>query len=337
LVPSATFSKYDIIDLGPGGASGLSQHSPPQVSGTNVTSTDVSVGWYWANNKLTYINGSGGESLSTTGVNDKAEVVGSDGGNAFIWSQGRLEFLPRPPGMDGGANGINDAGTIGGGVDGANIWSGPGHKYLRLARPSNGWGVLGVTDVSSNGFVVAGGLNGTFKTCDGGNIDAHRPVLWSPSGAVSVLDSPPASVHCDGAEGLGVNNKGIVVGHVDGLDEVSNGKSHAVGGGAAEWAGGMHLLPPMAGQSASNASIAEGINNEGDVVGTDSFRTAGGSISTQAVMWPMAGPPVNLNTLIPRGSGWLLEYANAINDDGDIVGGGEYKGAQAGFLLVPHR
>jgi probable HAF family extracellular repeat protein len=43
----------------------------------------------------------------------------------------------------------------------------------------------------------------------------------------------------------------------------------------------------------------------------------------------------DLNDLIPSGSGWLLNEANAINDDGLIVGTGTNGGQTRGFLLVP--
>jgi probable HAF family extracellular repeat protein len=44
---------------------------------------------------------------------------------------------------------------------------------------------------------------------------------------------------------------------------------------------------------------------------------------------------LDLNTLIPPGTGWTLDQANGINDAGEIVGYGAKKGQQHAFLLTP--
>jgi hypothetical protein len=43
----------------------------------------------------------------------------------------------------------------------------------------------------------------------------------------------------------------------------------------------------------------------------------------------------DLNSLVPSDSGWKLESAAAINDRGEIVGSGEFRGDDRGFLLIP--
>ena len=43
----------------------------------------------------------------------------------------------------------------------------------------------------------------------------------------------------------------------------------------------------------------------------------------------------DLNNLIDSDSGWFLELANDINDDGEIVGSGYLNGAESAFLLTP--
>jgi probable HAF family extracellular repeat protein len=78
------------------------------------------------------------------------------------------------------------------------------------------------------------------------------------------------------------------------------------------------------------SGYAYGINNYGDVVGSGSW----------AFIWTSASGLVNLNNVIPAGSGWsTLSSAEAINDSGVIVGWG-YKivgqGYQIhGFRLTP--
>lgn len=42
---------------------------------------------------------------------------------------------------------------------------------------------------------------------------------------------------------------------------------------------------------------------------------------------------IDLNTLLPNGSGWLLQEAIGINDSGQITGYGLYNGTEEAFLL----
>ncbi len=44
---------------------------------------------------------------------------------------------------------------------------------------------------------------------------------------------------------------------------------------------------------------------------------------------------LDLNNLIPTGSGWVLSVANDINNLGKIVGTGIFGGQQRAFLLTP--
>jgi probable HAF family extracellular repeat protein len=56
----------------------------------------------------------------------------------------------------------------------------------------------------------------------------------------------------------------------------------------------------------------------------------------RAFRWDQKTGPIDLNSLIPAGSGWKLETASGINDQGQIVGIGDFKGNDnAGFLLTP--
>jgi probable HAF family extracellular repeat protein len=71
---------------------------------------------------------------------------------------------------------------------------------------------------------------------------------------------------------------------------------------------------------------ANGINSAGEVVGNE---------GTTALLYDN-GWTTNLNTLLPAESGWILQNATAINDNGWIVGNGINPAGQAdGFLLIP--
>jgi len=81
-----------------------------------------------------------------------------------------------------------------------------------------------------------------------------------------------------------------------------------------------------------NYSQGNGINASGQVVGHAS--TASGAY--HAFRWTSAGGMVDLNTLLPSGSGWTLTTANAINDSGQITGEGiNPSGEQHAYLLTP--
>lgn len=72
------------------------------------------------------------------------------------------------------------------------------------------------------------------------------------------------------------------------------------------------------------------INNQNVAVGS----TGGGT----ALIWSYSETSsglVDLNTLIPEDSGWTLIGATAINDAGQITGGGIYNGEFLGFRLDP--
>ncbi len=76
-------------------------------------------------------------------------------------------------------------------------------------------------------------------------------------------------------------------------------------------------LPPLPGDT---ESFAAAIDNNGDVVG--SSRTS--ETCPHAVLWRHGAytKPVDLNKLLPAGTGWLLLGATDINDNGQVVGEG---------------
>jgi len=78
-----------------------------------------------------------------------------------------------------------------------------------------------------------------------------------------------------------------------------------------------------------NQSFAYGINNSGEVVGQ-----ANTSNGNQAFLYS-DGSIVNLNTLIDSSLGWNLLGARAINDSGQIVGYGIRNNRNEAFLLTP--
>jgi probable HAF family extracellular repeat protein len=81
-------------------------------------------------------------------------------------------------------------------------------------------------------------------------------------------------------------------------------------------------------------SYALGINSRGQVVGTSI--TAGGDRRADHAFLYTKDLMLDLNSLIDPAAGWVFNYANAINDAGQIVGWGvNALGQQHALLLNP--
>ena len=123
-----------------------------------------------------------------------------------------------------------------------------------------------------------------------------------------------------------VNDQGEVVGFVEIVDYPDVHRDAFV-----YKAGKMHDL-------GIPGSVACSINNHGQIVGYADFPV---TIKIQkktshACLW-QDGQFYDLNDCIANTSGWMLEAAGAINNKGQIVGTGIYKGKHRAFLLTPEK
>ena len=83
------------------------------------------------------------------------------------------------------------------------------------------------------------------------------------------------------------------------------------------------------------SSYAYGVNASGQVVGAAYVDQ---DLRTEYAFIYSGGTVQNLNNLLPQGSGWTLQQANAINDVGQIVGFGiGPSGSPDAFLMTPVR
>jgi len=77
----------------------------------------------------------------------------------------------------------------------------------------------------------------------------------------------------------------------------------------------------------------ESINENGQIVGT---AYNGDFSDNHAFVWPNSNSAgIDLNTVIPPNSGWILNVARSINNRGEISAAGELNGTQHACLLVP--
>lgn len=216
----------------------------------------------------------------------------------------------------GGAAGINNAGTVVG-------WSQPSeinaYGLLQvgvLHQPTCWMGGAEPLDMGPADYGLRGINNNNLMI---GTLPAVPELAYTQSGnAITVLPLPP---ECSGwaSRAEDINDEGMIVGFIWG--QGSSDDPRAILWHPEE---GLVQLPCYPGYTWGSASA---INKHGMIVGA----------SNGAVVWIGAGnnyQVVSLN-MCKAQTGWTLIEAKDINDDGWIVGWGEYNGTTMGFLARP--
>ncbi|MBE7487176.1 hypothetical protein HS121_02830 [bacterium] len=303
-VPPST-SPYTITDVGAGEAMAISNNG--KVAGTFGSGSNAQA-FLWEDGVVTSLGTLGGSWSRAYGVNDNGQVAGtsltgSGHSGAFLWQKGSMKNLGTLGGNGpSGALAINNAGQ----VVGFSINSTPqGHAFLwdggmtDLGALSDGASYAYA--ISDTGMVAGWGKLGTYP-----NITEHA-FRWNGS----MQDLGTGSWVQSSARGI--NDNGDVVGRL--INEGDGTDWHAAlsqnGGGFQDLGGTL--------------STAYDINNDGLIVGES---------GKKAVLWKN-GQMKDLNSLIPANSGWGLLSANAINNNGQIVGKGTFNGQAHAFLLKP--
>jgi probable HAF family extracellular repeat protein len=249
----------------------------------------------------------------------------------FVWDQGTLTDLgtlePWPMSF---AEGINDAGEIVGSVSSFGclpiLWL-PEPRYglpagindLPTVHPFN-WPEGGARDINDHGQVVGYAI----RSCDAPN--SYHPYLWLPKPAFGLPAGPHDLLPLAPSEGFwseaeAINDLGEVVGHRSDDFEVFE---------PLIWREG--VAEPLPLPPGVESGFATNLNDLGQVVGYSGSYDPGSS--PRALLWDQ-GQVFDLNDLIPRGSGWELNIASAINLEGQIVGRGVHNGETRAFLLTP--
>lgn len=256
----------------------------------------------------------GGLSVTATGINDRAEVVGwADVGestlHAIRFHNGQLDDLG-PVGPKGSlATAINNPGQI---VGDAGY---PGGIRAFLRQPNGDivqLGTLGGDSSLAHDINDAGDVVGAARTAE----DNFTAFLYR-DGAMTNLGTLGGAT----SKASAINSRGEIVGLARTLDNEQHAAIFSPGGSSID-------LAPNWAQSA-----AGDINDLGQIVGFVSLTPESGFA---AALFSVGQPPTLLQDLIPSDSGWLgLFAAGGINNRGQIVGTGLLGGEVRAFLMTP--
>jgi len=251
------------------------------------------------NNREIFDGLPGSDYSASLGINRHGAVVGFSNTatalRAFRRSRGVIEELRALPGdRTSNAFGINSLGQATGYSGGPNgiqavRWAADGSiEALGTLRPGDYSRGIAIND--KNGEVV--GTSGTSSR--------KRGFLWTRRDRMLDLGVLPGDTD---SEAVGINNRSEIVG-------VS---TSPLGNQAFVWtrAGGMQSLGTLRGH---HSSEARAINELGQVVGSSRD-----SVGSRAFLWTGGVGMLDLNDLIPPGSGFVLREATGINDIGQIV------------------
>jgi probable HAF family extracellular repeat protein len=314
LAAFAAAQSYTVTDLGPGVANAINGLGDVAIgSGAN------SFVWSPGGSLLALAPLPGGSLTVASGINRQGLVVGeSVTGNeasAVLWTNGEPLDLGTLGGTFSTASGINASGEVSGY---STISSGAYEAFV--------WSKA--TGMQGLGFLAGGGVSNAFAINRVGQVAGASSVngdkdfyafIWSKTTGMKNLGKLPGY---DSSGASAIND----LGQVAGISFCGTDCGHAV-----LWSKGSMLdLGVLPG---AKFSYATGINNVGQVVGYAFYSI----YDIHAFIWSPSTGMLDLNRLIPANSGWLLQSAAAINDQGQIVGYGMFNGQKQteAFLLTP--
>jgi probable HAF family extracellular repeat protein len=258
----------------------------------------------------------GGEDSVALAINANSQIAGyfHDGKDykAFLWTDGQLTELGNLGKAFTAAYGLNNKGDV---VGFSRTSKKREHAFLYTEGRMIDLGTLGGTTSAARGVNDNAQVTG-YAYNEQGDFLAF---LWQNGNMTSL-----GTLGGDWSMGNAINNAGQVVGqaYLEGND-----KAHAF----LYDNGRMTDLGDIGG----NYSNAVALNSTGtQIVGYASDNGKTGVWLYSAVVY-RDGKMMDLNQLIPRGTGWFLRFATGVDDTGQIVGYGTLHGEDHAFLLTP--
>jgi probable HAF family extracellular repeat protein len=309
----STAQTYTITDLGtlPGNSvsKALALNDAGEAAGVSETPT-AAIATKFSSGKATSISTLGSSVSIANGINGSGEIVGWNSYDsnanfdpqAFIYSNGSMLNINSatlfPSGTE--AYGINSSGEVVGTgyLSGSNF-----HAFLYSGGRMEDIGPSGAFQASAYAINTSGQIVGSYSL----NSGASGTFLYT-NGKMTMLPNPAGS---RGGFGVAINGNGEIVGELF--------PATAIGSHAGKFSNGAWI--DLGNFTGAQGSEATAINTAGEIVGTAIFPPiyrpfrAGKHV---AVISTTSGL-VNLNTLIPAGSGFTLTDAVGINDSGQIL------------------
>jgi hypothetical protein len=275
-------------------------------------------------------------------VNNQGQVTFTSGGTSIFYN-GTRQSIPNPTGGTFAASGVNNLGQVVGTITypgfqyAVGVYAGGAVQVISGTGSANGTAInnagqiAGLLVNSYRAFLYSGGAPTTINPLPGDGetiaraINEAGDVLVFSAGNTGhaaifshgVLTMVPGSAGLD-IQPEAMNNAGQVVGY--GTDNnhpifqavlLSNGQA-------------MFLGAPSGGESFANA-----INDSGFIVGDTLTGGYAATVYDPGTGW------LTLSSLVTNGTGWTLEYADSINDQGQIAGIGRLNGVPSAYLLTP--
>ena len=323
---TTTYTITDLGSLGGGVTHGLAINASGQVTGDSFLSKQVMVpcpypqspnqkcsanldhAFLWSNGTMTDLGTLGGDNSQGLAINGPGEVVGESGtktGSSPFLSNASDHKLTGLSFMND-AFGINDSGQIAGMCNEL-----PANPEIFACVVSSDGTVtalgdsvppLGNSNFECSEAVAINNDGQALANCSGPGIPEGGAVVWT-NGTPTVVGTLGGH-----AAGTAINNNGQVVG----IAQTSTGAEDGF-----LWSNGTIT-------DLGRSFVPPAINDSGVIVGGQ-FVDSGGTVQ-------------NLNTLIPAGSGFQIQSATGINDNGQIIANADdtATGQTHALLLTPN-
>ena len=316
---SRSQSGYAITDLGAANGAysvGSAINASGQVAGYyQQYATTIPYAVSWLGTHVISYNSFGGYWAYAYGINDSGSVTGVafDDYNhvtyAYLGNTQTVSRLDSLGGYTSVGRAVNNSGQVAGyaATPRTNVF----HAVRWTGTSAQELGALGGSNSFAYAINASGQVAGYAQLA--GDLLYHA-VIWNGTASTDLGTLNGANSYA-----CGINNSGQVAGY---SDTTAANVTHAV-----LWNGTAIIDLGTLGGAGSSASA---INSHGDIVGT--AQRADGS---SALFLYRGGRMIDLNALLPKGSGWRVDSANSINDNGWITGQGTINGQTRAYLLKP--